>query len=97
MARIDVVLHPIPATADAVRLLLGEEPAIRLSPPLPHTQLIKEMRVATLILSDSGGVQEEAPALGVPLLILHKRTERPEGIASGNMRLVGSETQAIIE
>ena len=57
MARLDVVLHPNPAMADAVRLLLGEEPAIRLLPPLPHAQMIEEMRGATLILSDSGGVQ----------------------------------------
>lgn len=55
------------------------------------------MRGATLILSDSGGLQEEAQALGVPLLILREKTERPEGIASGNMRRVGSETQAIVE
>ncbi len=54
------------------------------------------MRGADLVLSDSGEMQEEAPALGVPLLILRDKTERPEGIASGNMRLVGTGTRAIV-
>ena len=54
------------------------------------------MRDADLVLSDSGGMQEEAPALGVPLLILRDKSERPEGIASGNMQLVGTSTDAIV-
>ena len=54
------------------------------------------MRDADLILSDSGGMQEEAPALGVPLLVLRDKTERPEGIATGNAVLVGTETAAIL-
>lgn len=95
-AQVDVVLHPNPAMADAVRLLLGDQPGIRLLPPLPHARMINAMRTATLILSDSGGMQEEAPALGVPLLILREKTERPEGIASGNVRLVGSTTSEIV-
>ncbi len=52
-------------------------------------ELIARMRDCDLMLSDSGGVQEEAPALGVPLLVLREKTERPEAIATGNMRLVG--------
>ena len=54
------------------------------------------MRDAQLILSDSGGIQEEAPALGVPLLVLREKTERPEGIATGNSRLVGTSSDAIV-
>ncbi len=54
------------------------------------------MRDADLILSDSGGIQEEAPALGVPLLVLREKTERPEGVVTGNMRLVGTSTEAIL-
>jgi UDP-N-acetylglucosamine 2-epimerase (non-hydrolysing) len=54
------------------------------------------MRGAHLILSDSGGVQEEAPALGVPLLVLRDKTERPEGIATGNIRLVGTSAERIV-
>src|SRR4029079_13158760 len=53
-------------------------------------------RNATIILSDSGGIQEEAPALGVPLLVLREKTERPEGVRSGNMRLVGTSAACIL-
>lgn len=96
LARVEVVLHPNPAMADTVRLFLAEEPGVTLLPPLPHSAMIAAMRRATAILSDSGGVQEEAPALGVPLLVLRERTERPEGIASGNMRLVGTAREEIV-
>lgn len=54
------------------------------------------MREAELMLSDSGGIQEEATALGVPLLVLREKTERPEAIASGNARLVGTSTDRIV-
>jgi UDP-N-acetylglucosamine 2-epimerase (non-hydrolysing) len=54
------------------------------------------MRRADLILSDSGGIQEEAPALGIPLLVLREKTERPEGIASGNAILVGTSAERIV-
>jgi UDP-N-acetylglucosamine 2-epimerase len=54
------------------------------------------MRGADLILSDSGGIQEEAPALGIPLLVLREKTERPEGIGTGNMRLVGTRAETIV-
>ena len=55
------------------------------------------MRDCDLMLSDSGGVQEEAPALGVPLLVLREKTERPEALWSGNMRLVGTDTRQILD
>jgi UDP-N-acetylglucosamine 2-epimerase (non-hydrolysing) len=55
------------------------------------------MRDATLVLSDSGGIQEEAPALGVPLLVLRDKTERPEGVESGNALLVGTDKGRIVE
>ena len=75
-------------------LLLG--PDIELLAPLDHRAMIAEMRRADVVLSDSGGVQEEAPALGVPLLVLREKTERPEGIASGNMLLAGTGRARII-
>jgi UDP-N-acetylglucosamine 2-epimerase (non-hydrolysing) len=93
---IDFVLHPNPRVADAMKLLLGDQPRIRLIPPLEHRAMILAMRDTDLILSDSGGVQEEAPALGTPLLVLREKTERPEGIASGNMRLVGTDQRKIV-
>ncbi len=67
-----------------------------LIPPLDHREMIAEMRRADLLLSDSGGVQEEAPALGKPLLVLRDKTERPEGVVSGNMILAGTDRDRII-
>jgi UDP-N-acetylglucosamine 2-epimerase (non-hydrolysing) len=63
---------------------------------MEHRDMIGAMRSATIILSDSGGVQEEAPALGVPLLVLRSKTERPEGVESGNSLLVGNDGPAIV-
>jgi UDP-N-acetylglucosamine 2-epimerase (non-hydrolysing) len=93
---IKVVLHPNPAMAAAMRKAWLPCPAIDLLPPLGHAGMIAEMRRADVLLSDSGGVQEEAPALGVPLLVLREKTERPEGIATGNMLLVGTNRDRII-
>lgn len=94
--RVDLVLHPNPAQADTMRHMLGGHPAIRLLPPMEHGEMIAAMQAATLMLSDSGGIQEEAPCLGLPLLVLREKTERPEGIATGNMQLVGTETDRIV-
>ena len=70
---------------------------ISLLEPCGHDELIRRMCGATLVLSDFGGIQEEAPALGVPLLVLRDKTERPEGIESGSSRLVGTATRRIVE
>ncbi|GAA4037139.1 UDP-N-acetylglucosamine 2-epimerase (non-hydrolyzing) [Sphingomonas rosea] len=94
--KIDVVLHGNPAVASSARLLLGGHPRLRLIPPMDHRSMIGAMRSAQLVLSDSGGIQEEAPALGVPLLVLRSKTERPEGIASGNSILVGCDRDRIV-
>jgi len=93
---IDVVLHPNPQQAGAIRHLLSGNPRIRLLAPLDHGGMVLAMLGSAVILSDSGGVQEEAPALGVPLLVLRSKTERPEGIATGNMRLLGSDPALIV-
>ena len=93
--RIEFVLHSNPAMAAAARTLLGGHPRIRMLPPMDHRAMVGAIRSAHLLLSDSGGIQEEAPALGVPLLVLRSTTERPEGIASGNSLLVGSDRTAI--
>ncbi len=94
--RIDVVLHPNPAVSKAMRALLSGKPRLKLLAPMGHRAMLETMRGAAIILSDSGGIQEEAPVLGVPLLVLREKTERPEGVASGNMRLVGTDTEVIV-
>jgi UDP-N-acetylglucosamine 2-epimerase (non-hydrolysing) len=95
-ALIDVVLHPNPHVAATIRQSLDSIRGISLIPPCRQRELIRRMEEAELVLSDSGGIQEEAPALGSPLLILREKTERPECIASGNARLVGTSTERIV-
>jgi len=94
---IDVILHPNPDVASAMGAQLAGRATIRLLDPLPHRAMIAAMQACDILLSDSGGVQEEAPALGVPLLVLREKTERPEGVASGNMVLVGTDKRRIAD
>ncbi len=96
ISTIRLILHPNPAVAAAMRDSLAVGAAIELLDALDHGAMIAEMRHADVLLSDSGGVQEEAPALGKPLLVLREKTERPEGIASGNMLLAGTDRDRII-
>lgn len=95
-ADIDFVLHPNPNVAATMRELLGETWGVRLIEPCTHRDLVQRMRAADLVLSDSGGIQEEAPALGVPLLVLRDKTERPEGIAAGCARMAGTSAERIV-
>ena len=94
-AAIDLILHPNPRVAEVMRARLATTRNVTLFDPHSHSELVRRMRDADLILSDSGGIQEEAPSLGTPLLVLREKTERPEGIATGNMRLVGTSTERI--
>lgn len=71
-------------------------PNVHLIPPLDYLPMIHMMKNSTLILTDSGGLQEEAPALGIPTLVLRETTERPEGVEAGTLKLVGSNTDLII-
>ena len=93
---IRIVLHTNPAAAAAMSRAIDLHPAVDLLAPLSHCEMIVAMRASDVLLSDSGGVQEEAPALGIPLLVLREKTERPEGIASGNMQLAGTDRDRII-
>ena len=93
---IDVLLHPNAYVRQRMEELLGGRSGISLVPPCRHSELIERMRGCDLMLSDSGGVQEEAPALGVPLLVLRQKTERPEAIATGNMLLVGTDKDKVV-
>jgi UDP-N-acetylglucosamine 2-epimerase (non-hydrolysing) len=95
-ARIELVLHPNPHVAGMMRQSLDSIRGISLIRPCTQIELVRRMREVDLILSDSGGIQEEAPALGTPLLVLRDKTERPEAIASGNARLVGTSSDRII-
>ena len=71
-------------------------PRVRLCDPLPYGPFVSALKRSTLILTDSGGVQEEAPALGKPVLVLREESERPEAIAAGVARLVGHDPAAIV-
>ena len=95
-AHIDFILHPNDFVAAQMRQLLDGAPGVLLVEPCGHDALVQRMRDADLIMSDSGGIQEEAPALGVPLLVLREKTERPEAITAGAARLVGIEAARIV-
>ncbi len=90
------VVHPNPDLAQVARDMLQDCPRVRLVPPLGYPDFMHMVRHAALVLTDSGGVQEEAAALGTPLLILRDTTERPEGVEAGTARLIGTDEDAIV-
>jgi UDP-N-acetylglucosamine 2-epimerase (non-hydrolysing) len=94
--RFVVSVHPNPNVKGVVHARLGGIPNLVLSDPLDYVDLIQLIARSFCILTDSGGIQEEAPALGAPVLVLRGRTERPEGVASGNARLVGTDVDLIV-
>jgi len=89
-------VHPNPNIKGPANEILADTPNIRLIEPVGYTQLVWLMRRAALILTDSGGIQEEAPSLGVPVLVLRDTTERPEGIQAGTVKLVGTDPKQIL-
>ena len=89
-------MHPNPNVVEPARELLGDHPRIHLVDPLPYQDMISVLRGSVLILTDSGGIQEEAPTFGVPVLLLREETERPEGLDIGIVRLVGTNEEAIV-
>lgn len=94
--RIIYPVHLNPNVWGPVHQLLGEVPNIILLPPLDYLPLVHIMRRAHLVLTDSGGIQEEAPGLGKPVLVLRDVTERPEAVEAGTVRLVGTEQSRIV-
>lgn len=89
-------LHPNPEVRRIVHPMLSNCSHVHLTPPLEYRAFIDLMRRAYVILSDSGGIQEEAPALGIPVLVLRDTTERPEAVAAGAARLVGTQPERIL-
>ena len=89
-------VHPNPAVAEAIAHHLPPHPRIHPIAPLDYPAFIRLLSRAHMALSDSGGIQEEAPALGVPVLILRTTTERQEAVDAGSARLVGVERDAIV-
>ena len=95
-AEIIVPVHPSPAVAGPVLAALAGLAHVHLLPPLPYAGFVALMLQCRLVLTDSGGVQEEAPAIGLPCLVLRDCTERREGLDSGNAWLVGRDPAAIV-
>lgn len=88
-------LHRNPIVRDPLKALLGHHPRVFLTEPLDYRRLVGAIRQCYLLLTDSGGLQEEAPGLGKPVLVLRDTTERPEAIEAGTARLVGTDKAAI--
>lgn len=91
-----VALHKNPLVRETLCPLLESVPRVHLIEPPDYVPFVKLMQRAALILTDSGGVQEEAPTLGVPILVLRRTTERPEGVTAGTAKLIGTETETIM-
>ncbi len=96
--RVQIVysVHLNPNVQETVHRILGNVPNVTLAPPLDYQLLVQMMKRSYLILTDSGGIQEEAPALGVPVLVLREVTERPEAVEAGTVRVIGSDRERIV-
>jgi UDP-N-acetylglucosamine 2-epimerase (non-hydrolysing) len=90
-------VHPNPNVRELVFRVLGGHPRIHLIDPLPYHTFVHLMLRCHLILTDSGGLQEEGPAVGKPVLVLRDETERPEAVEAGNAKVVGSDLTVILE
>jgi UDP-N-acetylglucosamine 2-epimerase (non-hydrolysing) len=89
-------VHHNPRVRDPARAILERIPNVELHDPFDYAELLRYLQRARIVLTDSGGIQEEAPAFGTPVLVLREKTERPEGVEAGVARLIGVEPEAII-
>ena len=89
-------LHPNPNVAGPMRRLLGTLPRVHLIDPVDYVAFVFLMQRADIVLTDSGGIQEEAPSLGKPVLVMRDVTERPEAVTAGTVRLVGTDATRIV-
>jgi UDP-N-acetylglucosamine 2-epimerase (non-hydrolysing) len=90
-------VHPNPNVYDVLSSRLSNHPRVELIEPQEYTDFVSLLSLAYLVLTDSGGVQEEAPTLGKPVLVMRETTERPEGVEAGTALLVGADTRRIVE
>ena len=89
-------VHPNPIVRDTAQRILGKTPGVTLRDAIPYPEMAALMNAATLILTDSGGIQEEAPVLGKPVLVMRETTERPEGVDGQAAELVGADPERIV-
>jgi UDP-N-acetylglucosamine 2-epimerase len=89
-------MHKNPQVRDVIRARLEHEARVLLVEPQEYVPWVNLMKRSTLLLTDSGGIQEEGPALGKPILVMRETTERPEGVAAGTARLVGTDPETIV-
>jgi UDP-N-acetylglucosamine 2-epimerase (non-hydrolysing) len=89
-------VHPNPNVRPVMEEMLGGLPRVALIDPLDYPHFVRLLEMSHLVLTDSGGVQEEAPALGKPVLVMRETTERPEGVVAGTARLVGADEDRIV-
>lgn len=88
--------HLNPRVRDAVFPEIEDHANVIITEPLPYSEFTKLMSLSTVVLTDSGGVQEEAPSLGKPVLVMRRNTERPEAVVAGTVKLIGTEQDAIV-
>ena len=89
-------VHPNPNVQDPVQRFLAGHPNVRLIDPLSYVPFVDLMRRAYLLITDSGGIQEEGPSLGKPILVMREKTERPEAVLAGTVKLVGTDDRCIV-
>jgi UDP-N-acetylglucosamine 2-epimerase (non-hydrolysing) len=89
-------VHPSPRVAPIAHELLDGVPGVVLTPPAGYDDTVRAIKRARFVLTDSGGLQEEAPCLGKPVLVMRDETERPEGVEAGTLRLVGADAERIV-
>ncbi|MDE2482238.1 MAG: UDP-N-acetylglucosamine 2-epimerase (non-hydrolyzing) [bacterium] len=90
-------VHPSPHVKPVAYQLLGNVPGVVLVDPVDYSQMVAAVKASTFVLTDSGGIQEEAPCLGKPVLVMREETERPEGLEAGTLQLVGHDRAKIVE
>ncbi|NJO40328.1 MAG: UDP-N-acetylglucosamine 2-epimerase (non-hydrolyzing) [Cyanobacteria bacterium RU_5_0] len=90
-------LHRNPTVREPLKAVLGSHPRVFLTEPLDYSELVGAIQRCYLLLTDSGGLQEEAPSLGKPVLVLRETTERPEAITAGTAKLIGTNSENILK